>query len=133
MVLDSTPDNLCVPCIQAKAYRSTFKPSKSQAQSIGYLVHTDVCYIGVPTINGDFTMFILFIDDYSRYTTVYLLRTKSDAANACIEYEKKLFNMTGRHMTILRYDGGSEYFRNSVKEYCQEFGITHQSSTPYTP
>jgi transposase InsO family protein len=78
-------------------------------------------------------MFLLFIDDYSRYTTVYLLRTKTDAASAFFHYEKKLFNMTGKHITILRSDGGGEYFTNSIKAYCDEHGITHQSSTPYTP
>lgn len=133
MVLDSTPDHLCVPCTQAKAHRNPFPSSKSQAPHVGYLVHTDVCYIGIPTITGDFTMFILFIDDYSRYTTVFLLRTKADAADAFIQYEKKMFNMTTRHISILRSDGGTEFFRHSLRDYCSEHGITHQSSTPYTP
>jgi hypothetical protein len=110
-----------------------FKASQSHAKSIGELVHTDVCYIGIPSIMGDFTMFILFIDDFSRYITIYLLRSKADAADAFFQFEKKLFNMTGRHVTTIRSDGGKEYFRNSVKDYCQEHGITHQSSTRYTP
>ena len=131
LALDNTPSTLCVPCTQAKAHRSPFKASQSHAKAIGELVHTDVCYIGIPSILGDFTMFILFIDDFSRYITIYLLRSKADAADAFLQFEKKLFNMTGRHITTLRSDGGTEYFRSSVKEYCQEHGISQQSSTPY--
>jgi Integrase core domain len=133
ITLDNKPDHFCIPCVQAKSHRSFFANSESHSTHIGYLVHSDVCYIGVPTIVDDFTMFVLFIDDFSRYTSVYLLRSKTDATSAFYHFEKKLTNMTGKHITILRSDGGGEYFSSAVKDYCNEFGISQQSSTPFTP
>ena len=65
--------------------------------------------------------------------SIYLLRQKSATAAAFIAFEKKMFNMTGKHISVLRSDGGKEYFNHLVSNYCSEFGITHQSSTPYTP
>jgi len=133
VVLDGNPTELCVPCTQAKAHRKSFLTSTSHASRIGELVHTDVCYIGIPTIIGDYKLFVLFVDDCTRYTVIYLLTHKSDAAAAFKDYDKKLFNMIGRHTTTLRSDGGKEYFNNTLKEYCNLNGISQQSSTPYTP
>jgi len=78
IVLDSDPTKTCIPCIQAKAHRNPFPESKSRASRIGELVHSDVCYIGIPIILCEFTMFVLFVDDATRYMTIYLLRSKTD-------------------------------------------------------
>ena len=131
--LDKVPTSLCVPCMHAKSHRASFSLSKSHATHIGYLIHSDVCYVGIPSITGEFTMFVLFVDDYSRYMTIYLLRTKADATSAFIDFETKLFNKTGKHISILRSDNGKEYINTVMANYCSEFGITHQTSTAYTP
>ena len=63
--------------------------SIAKASRISELIHTDICYIGIPDISGKYTMFILFIDVATRYTTIYLLNAKSAAASAFIDYDKK--------------------------------------------
>ena len=78
--LDNKPDHHYVPCIQAKSRRSSFPASESHASHVGFLIHTGVCYIDIPTIVG----VILFIDNFSRYTYVFLLRTKAYAACQCV-------------------------------------------------
>jgi hypothetical protein len=78
-------------------------------------------------------MFILFIDDATRYITLYLLRNKSDATAAFVDFDRKLFNMTGRHVSVLHSDGAKEYFTKSIKEYCSLNGITQDCSSPYNP
>lgn len=133
IVLDGNPTDLCVPCTKAKTHRRTFPQSTTNASRIGEIIHSDICYIGIPTIIGDYKMFILFTDDCGRYMKIYLLRAKSDAAEAFKDYDRKLFNMIGKHVSTLKTDCGTEYFNNSVKEYCRIHGITQLSSTPYTP
>jgi hypothetical protein len=71
--------------------------------------------------------------DATRYMTIYLLRSKTDVGSAFIDYDTKMFNMTTRHVTTMRSDGGTEYFRSSIATYCAKHGIHQQSSTPYTP
>ena len=78
-------------------------------------------------------MFCLFIDDDSSYMVIYLLRNKSDTTAAFKDYDRKLFNKTTRHISVLRSDGGTEFLNLSMKDYCQINGISQQSSTPYTP
>lgn len=133
IILDANPTDLCIPCTQAKTHRKTFHSSDNRATRIGELVHTDICYIGIPTIVGEFKSFLLFVDDCTRYTTIYLLRNKSDAVAAFKDYDTKLHNSTGRHVTVLRSDGGSEFFNATMTEHCGKHGISQQSSTPYTP
>ena len=40
------------------------------------LVHSDICEINDMLTRGEKRYFITFIDDYSHFTYVYLLRTK---------------------------------------------------------
>ena len=96
-------------------------------------MHSDVCAIGMSTILGEFTMFVQFVDDATRYMTIYLLRSKTNVGSAFIDYDTKVLNMTTRHVTTLRSEGGTEYFRSSIATYCAKHGIHQQSSTPYTP
>jgi hypothetical protein len=52
IVLDSNPTTICLPCTQAKTHRRTFNNSNSHATRLGELIHTDICYIGIPTLVG---------------------------------------------------------------------------------
>ena len=62
-----------------------------------------------------------------------VLRTKADATNAFIGFETKLFNKIGKHISIERSDNGKKYLNTTMSKYCSRFGITHQTSTAYTP
>lgn len=133
VTLDKQPLSGCTSCVLAKSHRRQFDKSTSRAKRFGELTHTDVCSIGIPTILGAYTMFVLFIDDSTRWITIYLLSSKSDVGDTFFDYDKIVFNQTSRHCQVLRSDGGNEYFRTSVKDYCNEHGILHQSSTRETP
>ena len=50
------------------------------------LVHTDVCGPINVQARGGYEYFITFIDDYSRYGYVYLMRHKSEALEKFKEY-----------------------------------------------
>jgi hypothetical protein len=50
--------------------------------------------------------FITFIDDYSRFTYVYLLRTKDEAFGKFKEFKKMVENQKKRQIKVLRSDRG---------------------------
>ncbi|KAL0434201.1 UNVERIFIED_CONTAM: hypothetical protein Slati_2754400 [Sesamum latifolium] len=73
------------------------------------LVHTDVCGpLNVPA-RGEFSYFITFTDDHSRYGYVYLMRYKSEAFGRFKEYRLEVENQTNRKIKALRSDRGGEY------------------------
>ena len=78
-------------------------------------------------------MFLLLIDDSTRYTSIYLLQHKSDAVEAIIDNDRKINNKTGRHRQIRRSDNGGEFIKQTLSESTTKNGILHQTSTSYSP
>ncbi|GKC81609.1 zinc finger, CCHC-type containing protein [Tanacetum coccineum] len=77
--------------------------------------------------------FITFIDDCSRYTYVYLLKSKDQAFETFKIYKAEVENQIGKKIQILRSDRGGEYFSTKFSFYCESQGLIHQRTTPYTP
>ena len=69
-------DSMCTVCIQAKHKQRFIKVPVKRTRKPFELVHSDVCgSFSTPTF-GDNQYYILFIDDYLRYTSVWLLPNK---------------------------------------------------------
>lgn len=68
----------CEICIQSKMTKKPFPRTERTTQMLE-LVHSDICEFNGMLTRGDSRYFIIFIDDYSRYTYVYLMRHKSQA------------------------------------------------------
>ena len=74
--LDFSNLSKCVDCIKAKKTNHT-KKGVTRSTQLLEIIHTDICGpFDVPTFGGE-KYFITFIDDYSRYCYIYLLREKS--------------------------------------------------------
>ena len=62
------------------------------------ILHTDVCGPISIQSRGGYEYFITFIDDYSRYGYVYLIRHKSEAFEKFREYKAKVEKQLGIHI-----------------------------------
>jgi hypothetical protein len=58
---------------------------------------------------GNFVYYVLFIDDYSRKTWIYLLKTKDEVLNKFQEFKTLVKNIYERKIKFLRSDNGGEY------------------------
>lgn len=97
------------------------------------LVHSDLCGpLEVPSLGGS-PYFMTIIDDFSRYTTVYLLKRKSEAFQYFQLFYKKVENILDRKLKSLRTDNGGEYISSEFCKYRNINGIVHQTTIPYTP
>ena len=74
-----------------------------------------------------------FIYDFSKYTRVYLLRTKDEVEEKFLKYKTKVENQLDRKIKRIRFDRGGEYSTIHLKEFCEKNGIVHEHSTPNTP
>jgi len=97
------------------------------------LVHSDLCG-PLPTSLGKNKYFAVFVDDYSRYCWVYLLKQKDAAAIATIFTKWISFAQkeSGSQVKALRTDGGGEY-QKELSSILSSRGIQHQTTTSYTP
>src|SRR5260221_4075892 len=123
----------CSECKAASHHRNPI-PSETHTCSDRVLgqVFSDVCEVQTITHEG-FKYFITFIDDFSRFLTVYPMKNKSDALEKFKEYLAEAERQTSCRLKTLRTYGGGEYFSSEFNSYLKSIGITHESTNPCTP
>jgi transposase InsO family protein len=77
--------------------------------------------------------YAIFVDDYSRFTKLYILRTKDEASEMFIKYKTEVKNQKNKRIKRLRTDRGGKYASNSFKEFCEQNDIIHEVTPPYSP
>jgi hypothetical protein len=58
---------------------------------------------------GGSLYYVTFIDDYSRKTWLYLLKTKDEVFNKFQEFKAEIENLTSKKIKTLRIDNGGQY------------------------
>ncbi|GJV67018.1 retrovirus-related pol polyprotein from transposon TNT 1-94 [Tanacetum coccineum] len=76
---------------------------------------------------------LISINDYSRYTWVFCLKKKSDAADGIMYFIKKIENLNEVRVNKLRSDNRTEFRNHKPEEFCDEKGISQNFSSPCTP
>jgi len=125
----------CRICIQAKGSRPPFRASITQTTQPLALLHIDLCGpMQTPTLGGG-RYFMGTTDDYTGFAIVSILAGKSgpEIYAHLTTIISKLENLTGFKVQILRTDGGGEFCNNAMSAYLDEKGISHHTTTPYTP
>jgi len=113
-------DNFCEPCILGKNTRTISRQTAERSSQPLQLVHSDLSgKFTTPSIGGS-NYYITFVDDYSRFTSIYFLKNKSDALGAFIKYKAFAEKHTGYSIKAVRSDNGGEYqaFNKYLEEYC---------------
>lgn len=77
--------------------------------------------------------FVTFIDHFTHYLVVYLMKEKSEVFTHCKDYVAKAEAQFNSKLNILYCDNGGEYFSNQMQSYCTEHGITYHSTVARTP
>ncbi len=81
---------------------------------------------------GKSQYFVTFIDEYSRYTEVYFLKSKDEVLEKFKQYVSQAEKL-GKRVKNLRSDNGGEYCSKVFDDYLKAKGITHQTTVPHCP
>ena len=73
------------------------------------------------------------MDDYSRYTRVYLLRNNDEVMDAFIKCKNEVENQLNKKIKRFGFDMGGEYESNPFNNFYEEHGIIHETTPPYSP
>ncbi|CAI7803351.1 unnamed protein product [Closterium sp. NIES-54] len=123
------PAPTCVPCVEgrqrAAPHSSEFPPTEAPLQTL----HMDVW--GPARVRGQSheRYFLLVVDDYSRYTTVFPLRSKGDVTEVLIDKIRgarlQLRERFGSDFPVLRLqsDRGGEISSARLGAFCRPQGI----------
>lgn len=126
----------CTPCIQGKATREPVNhhpTKKANSKAPLDLIHTDLCGPIKPPTMGGANYFITLTDDYTRYTTTYLLKTKDEAEDRIQRYVAITSNQHNTIIKKIRSDNGGEFTSKPLNDFLEKHGVTQETSAPYTP
>ena len=95
-------DGVCQGCALGKNVKKTFPNSDSQAKGILDLIHSDLCKPMSVTTQSGHLYFIAFIDDYSRKTWIYFLKSKDsdEELDRFREFRALVENQSRKRITV---------------------------------
>ena len=132
-LLDCKAMETCEPCLIGKMTKKPFKKKGSRAKDLLELIHSDVCGPMSTSARDGYKYFITFIDDYSRYGYIYLMKNKSESFDKFKEFKNEVENQLNKKIKALRTDRGGEYLSNDFGAFLKECGIIPQLTPPGTP
>ena len=123
----------CDVCELAKSHRVSF-PSNLNKSSVPFMiVHSDVWGPSPnPTLGGS-RWFVTFIDDCTRMTWVYLMKSKGQVNSLFQQFHRMIKTQYNAQVQVLRSDNGGEYKSSELRQYLDTHGIIHQTTCPNTP
>ena len=123
----------CEACQFAKHKRASFPQSTHRYLTPFECIHSDVW--GPCSTLGllHHKWFILFVDDFTRYTWVYLLKSKTEIPSIITLFCEMVYNQFHKKIKIFRSDNAKEYFCREVNTSMEHNGIIHQSLCVNTP
>ncbi|CAI7847728.1 unnamed protein product [Closterium sp. NIES-54] len=134
-----SPASPCLPCVmgrqRAALHFSLFPPTSAPLRTL----HGDVW--GPAHISGQDRerYFLLVVDDFTRYTTVFLLRSKGEILDLLIPWIRvvrlQLHERFGQDLPLLRLhsDRGGEFFSDLLRDFCRGEGILQSFTLPASP
>ncbi|CAI7729505.1 unnamed protein product [Closterium sp. NIES-54] len=133
------PAPTCVPCVEgrqrAAPHSSEFPPTEAPLQTL----HMDVWGPARVSGQGHERYFLLVVDDYSRYTTVFPLRGKGEVTEVLIDWIRaarlRLRESFGSDFPVLRLhsDRGGEFSSALLGAFCRAQGIRQTFPLPASP
>lgn len=103
-----------------------------RSQILG-LIYSDIYELNNVITRGDKKYLITFLDDYSRFSYVHLLKNKFEAHKNLNLFRLELENQLEKKIKILRFDRGGEYLSNESVDNYKNLGIYHEVTAPYSP
>jgi len=121
----------CEICVQGKHVQVLFHSIIRNSEPLE-LVHSNACDSNRVLTRGDRRYFVTFIDDHFKFCYAYLLKSKDDILDWFKVYKAEAENQLERKIKILRFDRREKYTSNDITGFCQEHGIIHEVTAPYT-
>lgn len=113
-------------CALGKFAKLPFDSSTTQVDAPFHLLHCDLWGPSPVLSKLGYKYFVLFIDQFSRYSWVYFLRVKSELANIANNFITMIETQLERRIKIFRSDPGGEFCASDLTKFFQEKGILAQ-------
>ena len=132
IVSTSKNKSICTSCQMAKACRLPFILSNEFCSEPFGVIHCDLWGPAPVTSFQRYQYYVIFVDEFTRYTWYFPLKHKSDFLQCLISFHKFIETQFDKKIYVFQSDGGGE-FDNAFTNYLKTHGIKHQLSCPRKP
>nr|GEZ63085.1 retrovirus-related Pol polyprotein from transposon TNT 1-94 [Tanacetum cinerariifolium] len=127
-------DHLCSACAMGKSKKKSHKPKfEDTNQQKLYLLHMDLCGPTCVESVNEKKYILVIVNDYSRFTWVKCLRSKNEAPDFIIKFLKMIQVRLKVPVRRIRIDNGTEFVNQTMREYYEQVGISHETSVALSP
>lgn len=120
-------------CSHARQTRSTFCKKIKDTESVFQLLHIDVWGPMRHSTRTYCNSFITIVDDYSRFTWVFLTKHKSDFLHYFKPFYEYVLTQFNVKIKQVKTDNTKELSKGETLKFYTLKGITHQISCIDTP
>ena len=115
-------DKVYKGCALGKNTKGSFSNSESRSKEILDLVHSNLCRSVIVASLGGYNHYVTFINDHSRKTWIYFLKTKEskEVLSKFKEFKAQVENLSGKRIKTMRLDNGGEYTSKEFNDFCKE-------------
>ena len=122
----------CTSCQLGKQSTLSFNNSELISTSIFDLIHPDVWRPSPITSIDRSQYYVVFIDDYSRYSWIFLMKSCSKLLKIYCNFAKMVETQFSQHIMIFRSDNAFEYTQYDFQAILHSYGTIHDLTYPGT-
>jgi len=109
-----------------------FSNSESVSSSLFDLVHSNIWGPTPIDSYSGFKYYVSFINDYSRFTWVYLLKHRSEIPTIYAAFTSMIKTQFNSRIKVFRSDCAKEYVSSTMCQILSSHGTLFQQSCPHT-
>lgn len=129
----TSPSPVCDACQVGKSCQLPFSSSGFVSNQHLERIHYDL-WEPSPVVSAQgFKYYVIFIDNFSRYTWFYPLKLKSDFYSVFIRFQNMVENQLQKKIKQFQCDGGGEFLSKQFLSHLAASGIQQLVSCPHTP
>ena len=102
-----------------------FNSSESISTDIFDLIHSDVWGPSPVSSIGGSRYFVVFIDDYSRYSWIFHMKHRSELLQLYSNFAKMVETQFSKHIKNFRFDNALKYTQYAFQAVLHSYGIVH--------
>ncbi|WJZ95359.1 hypothetical protein VitviT2T_014135 [Vitis vinifera] len=122
----------CTSCQLGKQPALPFNNSDSISKSIFELIHSDVWGPSPVASIGGSRYFVVFIDDYSRYSWIFPMKSRSEILSIYSNFAKMVETQFSKRIKTFRSDNALEYTQHAFQALLHSYGTIHHLTCPGT-
>ena len=117
-------DDHCVACLKGKQHKTSHKSKEFSSISLPLqLLHMDLFGPTNVMSIGKKSYCLVIVDDFTRFTWVYFLRTKDETSSTLKSFFTRIENQANLKVKVIRSDNGTEFKNSVLNSFCEEKGI----------